>query len=241
MNGAISRQLYAPTSYEQLMHFSSLLVASKGFIPAQYKTKEEVATAIMMGHEVGLPPLTALRSIAVINGRPTLWGDAMLGLVRASGCLQEIDETYDEGAHKAVCCVMRVGDKRPVVREFSARDAATAGLAKKTGPWQQYPRRMAQLRARSYALRDAFPDILQGFEAREIASEQKNEPGELDIRISSQSETSSTSDSGTPIVYAEVSHNDPVAALTLEAVTSTSTSTSTDDQGKPGVDSDGGA
>ena len=41
--------------------------------------------AIMHGLEVGLSPLSALQRIAVINGRPTIWGDGALALVKASG------------------------------------------------------------------------------------------------------------------------------------------------------------
>jgi len=40
--------------------------------------------------------------------------------------------------------------------------AKTAGLLGKQGPWTQYPRRMMQMRARSWALRDVFPDVLRG-------------------------------------------------------------------------------
>jgi hypothetical protein len=50
----------------------------------------------------------------------------------------------------------------PVRHTFGMEDAKTAGLLGKSGPWTNYPRRMRQMRARGYALRDAFPDILMG-------------------------------------------------------------------------------
>ena len=48
-------------------------------------------------------------------------------------------------------------------------DAKRAGLAGKSGPWTQYPRRMLQMRARGFALRDAFPDLLRGLVTAEEA------------------------------------------------------------------------
>jgi hypothetical protein len=63
----------------------------------------------------------------------------------------------------AVCEAKRRGYEKPTVARFSMVDAKRAGLAGKQGPWTQYPRRMLQLRARGFALRDCFPDVLKGW------------------------------------------------------------------------------
>lgn len=123
---------------------------------------EACMIAIMLGAEVGLTPMTAIQRIAVIGKRPTIWGDAALGLVRASGLLEDIDETLDEATMTASCMVKRKGDKRPTVRTFSKEDATKAKLWGKGGPWEQYPKRMLAMRARAFALRDVFPDVLGG-------------------------------------------------------------------------------
>ena len=54
-----------------------------------------------------------------------------------------------------------------MVKTFSYEDAKRAGLWGKQGPWTQYPQRMAQMRARSWAVRDAFPDLLRGISVYE--------------------------------------------------------------------------
>src|SRR3546814_4979258 len=41
-------------------------------------------------------------------------------------------------------------------------DAKKAGRAGKQGPWSQYPQRMRQMRARAWAMRDGFADVLKG-------------------------------------------------------------------------------
>jgi hypothetical protein len=62
----------------------------------------------------------------------------------------------------AVCRMFRRGQPTPYVGSFSVRDARRATLWSKPGPWQQYPKRMLQMRARGFPLRDGFADALRG-------------------------------------------------------------------------------
>jgi hypothetical protein len=129
--------------------------------------------AIQHGSEVGLSPMQSLQSIAVINGRPTIWGDAALALVQSSPVCEYVRE-YTEGegdALVAVCEAKRRGYPAPTVVRFSVADAKKAGLWGKSGPWQQYPARMMTLRARGFALRNAFADALRGLITAEEAQD----------------------------------------------------------------------
>jgi hypothetical protein len=93
----------------------------------------------------------------------------MLGLVRASGLLDAIKEEFvgESDQTTAICSAWRRGEDNPIVGRFSVVDAKRAQLWGKTGPWQQYPRRMLQMRARGFCLRDGFPDVLKGLYSRE--------------------------------------------------------------------------
>ncbi len=145
------------------------LICMAGMAPHSLDTPEKVCVAIMHGLEIGVTPLMAVQSIAVVNGHPTLYGDGALGLVRASGLMEWIKE-YEEGTNEnpvAVCEVKRKGEPDPIVRRFSQEDAKHARLATKKGPWQDYPARMRQMRARSFALRDGFADVFKGLRIRE--------------------------------------------------------------------------
>jgi len=124
-----------------------------------------VLVAIQWGMELGLAPMQALQSIAVINGRPSLWGDAVIALCKSHPICEWIRESIEDDT--AVCAAQRRGDPEPVERRFSLDDAKKAGLLGKPGPWTQYPRRMLQMRARSWCLRDAFPDLLRGMAVAE--------------------------------------------------------------------------
>ncbi|MCK5445421.1 MAG: recombinase RecT, partial [Rhodospirillaceae bacterium] len=119
--------------------------------------------------EVGFPPMQALQSIAVINNRPTIWGDGALALVRASGLLLDFEEGFEgEGEDmKAFCRCVRKDQKTPIVRTFSVKQAKAARLWSKKGPWTDYKARMMAMRARAFALRDGFADVLKGLAVRE--------------------------------------------------------------------------
>jgi hypothetical protein len=144
------------------------VVHQAGMAPKSLNTLEKVMVAILHGLEVGLTPMNALQAIAVINGRPTIWGDGAVGLIRASGLLEWMEEKFEGDGENlvAVCTVKRKGEPRPVRGEFSWKDAKKANLLTKDGPWQTYPRRMMQMRAR-WPLRDVFADVLKGLSLRE--------------------------------------------------------------------------
>jgi len=162
---------FVPGTLGEAMELSRLLAGSS-IVPRDFQGKPgDVFVAMQYGMEVGLSPLQAIQSVAVINGRPCMWGDAVLGIVRASGLLEDIEETFVRDGDKAdqvyaACRVKRKGDDRSVERRFTWQDAQRASLAEKA-LYKQYPQRMLAMRARSWALRDVFPDVLKGLQVRE--------------------------------------------------------------------------
>jgi len=161
-----------PQSFGELVQFAQM-AAKSSMVPPAYKGQpESIMLAIQMGSELGLAPMQSLQNIAVVNGRPTVWGDAVVGLCRQSPVCKDIVETFTGEGDKlvATCTAVRVGSE-PVVRTFSVDDAKKAGLWGKAGPWQQYPKRMLQMRARGFAVRDAFPDVLRGLITAEEAAD----------------------------------------------------------------------
>jgi len=164
----------APTNMKEAMEFAGLL-AKSDIVPKDYQGKPgNVLVAIQWGMEIGLQPMQAMQNIAVINGRPSIWGDAMIALVRACPAFEYITETQTD--KEATCIIKRKGEPE-AVRTFSLEDAKRAGLTGKSGPWTQYPKRMMQMRARSWALRDVFPDVLKGM----ICAEEALDSGPRDV------------------------------------------------------------
>ncbi|OTG81839.1 transcriptional regulator [Acinetobacter sp. ANC 4558] len=200
-----------PNSLQEAMQIADLLAGSD-IVPKDYQRKPgNILVAMQWGAEIGLQPLQAMQNIAVINGRPSIWGDAMLALVRSSGLLDFIREELSEDGQKATCTVKRKNED-PVVSEFSMEDAKKAGLSGKQGPWSQYPKRMMKLRARSYALRDVFPDVLKGMA---IAEEEKDK--EIDITpTGSSGESTVKANSGSSALKARIAKKQVMEVVAVE-------------------------
>jgi hypothetical protein len=152
------------------------LIAAAEWAPSAYRDIEgkydvaKIALAIMHGAAVGLGPFAAVQSIAVIDGLPAIWGDGALALVEHSGLIEDRCEDYivdDEEGLTAICTMRRHQRPTPIIGRFSIAMADQARLTQKEGPWQSYPRRMLMMRARSWALRDGFADVLRGLAIRE--------------------------------------------------------------------------
>ena len=167
----------SPQNFEQALTFSNYL-AESDLVPKDFKGKPgNCLIAMQWGAELGLKPLQSLQNLAVINGRPALWGDAVIALVMASPVCEYVTE--DDDGHTAYCRVKRKGGPEQV-RTFSIEDAQKAGLLGKQGPWTQYPKRMRQMRARAFALRDVFPDVLRGMPVAEELQDMAASPAPVE-------------------------------------------------------------
>jgi len=162
-----------PTTFDELIQISKLIKAAPKFLP-KGKTAysiEELAVNIQQGLEIGLTVMQAIQGIMLVNGAASVWGDYMVGLVLASGKLKTIKEwtenTFPDKNYSAHCFVKRHGLTDGAERVFSIADAEKAGLINKTDIWKKYPKRMLSMRARSWALRDMFGDVLKGLVAVE--------------------------------------------------------------------------
>jgi len=172
----------ALASFDDAFRFSKMVAASD-FAPKDFRGKpESCLLAIQHGSEIGLSPMQSLQNIACINGRPAIWGDAALAVAMASPVCESVTETIDgEGENMvATCTAKRRGYEKPTVVRFTVADAKKASLWGKSGPWTQYPRRMLQLRARGFALRDAFPDVLKGLVTAEEAQDYPTTPAKTE-------------------------------------------------------------
>jgi len=164
-NAIVARGFMNPASVKEGMELAAW-IAKSDLAPRDYKDKpQNVLIAMQMGLEVGLSPMQSIQNIAVINGRPSIWGDSMLALCQNHRDFESIDENQSTN-EKGVCIVKRRG-MEPQRREFTVEDAKKAGLWGKQGPWQTAPTRMLKLRARAFALRDTFADALRGLQSAE--------------------------------------------------------------------------
>lgn len=167
---AIDRRGLNPTNLDGLWRLAKMVAAS-GLAPSGLKQPEQICIAMAHGLEIGLPPMQSIQKIAVINGRPTLWGDAMIGLVLASGLLEHQSMRYEgepfNDDYTAIYECRRKGMADPCVSRYTVADAKRAGLWGKRGPWTEHPNRMLMMRPKAFGLRDTFADVLGGMHMAE--------------------------------------------------------------------------
>lgn len=156
-----------PQDLDQTWRMARMAVIGKMAPKSLVEGKDEesataaCAIAIMAGAELGLTPLMALRSYAVVNGRPSLWGDGLKAVVRQSGKCEYIRTGSDQT--KGWCEAKRndTGETKRV--EFTMEQAKLAKLNVKTGPWTSgYADVMMERRATNRCLNDLFADVLGG-------------------------------------------------------------------------------
>lgn len=158
----VERKEAAPLSIDEwhMMKEQANMLVKTGFLPAAFKTPEQVVAVVLSGRELGIPPMQALRGIHIIQGTPALKPELMLGL-----CLQRVPgfsfQWGECNETKATFVATRPGLAKPYQSVFTIQDAQRAGLAGKDN-WKHYPGNMLRWRACANALHAVCPDVLVG-------------------------------------------------------------------------------
>jgi hypothetical protein len=178
-NAGFALAICAQTA-DQAMPIAQMLAKSELVPKAFQGHPSDIIIAGAMGQRLGLDVFTAMQSLAVVNGKPELYGDAMLGICQSRPDWRGMQVDWSGEGDTLTCTVvvkraLADGTTTPTVGTFSVADAKKAGLWTKQGPWSNYPRRMLELRARAFALRGAFADALAGFHAREEIEDEPRE------------------------------------------------------------------
>lgn len=164
---------FAPQTFNEAIQFAERLAQSE-LVPKNFRGKpQDILVALQMGAEVNLPPMQALKSIAVINGMPSLYGPGFLAVIMGHPAFEWIKEDDLETITKngAATCIIKRRGAEPHKTTFTKEMAKKAGLLGKAGPWVQYESRMMQMRARGFCGNDTFPDALRGIVLYEEAAD----------------------------------------------------------------------
>lgn len=156
---------------DTMYRFSKYVVAG-GFAPKGLERPESVMIVIQSGYEMGLSPMQSLQNIACINNRPYPYGSVQLGLIHASGLLEDYKTWFEGKPYEddyTACCTMKRKNLPPVTNKYSVAMAKKAGLWNKSGPWQTAPESMLRWRAIHPVEQQLFPDVTRGFLPAELA------------------------------------------------------------------------
>ena len=174
---------FTPTNLTEAMTLAKMIAQSE-LAPKEYRGKPgNVLIGMQYAAELGIPPVSGLQNISIINGRACLWGDLFLGIIQASPDYEWHTEKFEgEGDNFGAVCTMKRKGSEPHTVKFTVADAKTAKLWGKRGyngqdtPWVTNPKRMLQSRARGFCGRDKFSDALKGLI---IAEEAMDMPPDL--------------------------------------------------------------
>jgi hypothetical protein len=154
------------------------IALSSRYLPKAIATPEQAITIAMAGRELGLSPMTAFRSIHLIDGKITMSADLMAGLALSRIPGSRVDVVHTDNG-RAVVEAQRPGGK-PVTLTFTIEDAQRAGLTGKDN-WKKYPAAMLRARAIAAAARAVFPDVFLGvYTPEELEPEQHAAPVQFD-------------------------------------------------------------
>lgn len=141
------------------IHAIANALSDTAFVPASMRGKpQEITGAILFGRELGLDPMTALQTVNIIQGRPTLTANAMRGLAMAAGVqfkLQEATQT------RCVMSAIAPGQKDWTTVTWTIDQAQKLDLLKKDN-WRNQPGAMLIARATSQLCRLVAANILIG-------------------------------------------------------------------------------
>lgn len=136
-------------------------LVKSNLLPDKLRGKEaDILFTILAGTELGMGPMAAIRGMHVVEGKPTLAADTMVGLALASGQCEYF--VLVEGSDKvATYETKRRGAPTPQRMSFSIVEAQKAKLLGKDN-WQKYTAAMLRARAKAALARDVYSDVLAG-------------------------------------------------------------------------------
>ena len=180
MTELVHADAFEPANMADAMTLATTLRQSR-LVPAGLQSPADVLVVLMTGRELGLPAMLSLRSIHVVDGRPTLSADVMHALAARSPACEylRIVETTTE---RCVVETLRRGHPQPSRFVYTMEDASRAGLSGR-GPWKKHPQAMLRARAISATCRAVYPDLLAGVYTPEEMGDEGRGPGVLlDVR-----------------------------------------------------------
>lgn len=140
------------------------MIHSTEFVPASLRSAPKVAAAILYGRELGLPPMTALGSVNVIQGRASLYSETMRALIQAAGHELRVTEMT---ADRCVVKGRRMGEDEWVTCSYTMGEAQRSGDAQKNPNYKTRPAEMLLARASSRLAKMHFADVIKGLASTE--------------------------------------------------------------------------
>lgn len=120
---------------------------------------EDIVATILNGRELGLAPMESINNLYMVNGKISLSGKTMLGLIRKAGHRPKLDITTKGTTIECYRLIEDGTQELQGVVGFNEDDVKTAKLSKKD-TYIEYPQMMMAWRAVSMAARFFYSDCI---------------------------------------------------------------------------------
>lgn len=155
------RQLVDPDVLDQAERLVAKLEGDQA-LPATIKTGAQLMMVMLAGNEAGMSAMQALNSFYIVNGRVTIWGQAVVTQLKRNGFKVIWGACNDQEAN--VTIVSPDGDEHS--EGYTYQEAVNAGLTKKD-TWLKYRKNMLRWKAVGNAVRFFCPEVLSGHYLKE--------------------------------------------------------------------------
>lgn len=153
----MTNEIAVVSNWESLKEQATALVKS-GFLPPAVNTPEKAIALALAGKELGVGIMESMRSINIIQGKPTISPQLMLALANRTGNLKDIE--IDKNDERCVVTITRKG-RKPHTETFGIKEATALGLIGRDN-YKKQPAVMFSWRCLAAALRVTFPDVVLG-------------------------------------------------------------------------------
>lgn len=202
--GSLVQRTSQFASLDEKLHYCQFLAQAEMLPPNYAKKPSNVLVAIELGEVLGLPAITTLMEVYVVNNRPSMSARLMATLARKAG--HKVETTSNKTG--AITTITRRDTQQQYQVTFAQEDAQKANLLTKDGPWKAYPQRMYEARSIAACVRLACPEVLMGlaYTPEELGDDKAEFVGEV---ISSEAVTRPAEEPGTTKAYTQVKVSDP--------------------------------
>lgn len=145
-----------PTADELTVYQVMAKTAGKSQLYNKIGGEEGLLSIMLMARELGIPPMQALTSMSVIQGKVEVSPRLMNMMIRKAGHRLDI-ETSD-----TTCSIKgtRNDTQEHYTATYTIEEARKAGLVKSGGGWEKYPSDMLFARCLSRLARRLFADVI---------------------------------------------------------------------------------
>lgn len=153
------RDLVQWVEQAQAAHTLAVTLCKTAFVPAHFRNKpDDTAAAILTGHELGMSPLAAVRSIFIIAGTPGMYAKAMVAVLQSKGHDVWVVEQSDD---KVVVRGQRKGSEHVHETTWDRARVVKAKLVS-NAKYQESPQQMMVARGQAEICRQVASDALHG-------------------------------------------------------------------------------